>query len=495
MSTSYYDSNQQSTACLGSSEYEYRYIPTESNSQIFTIAVPPQLFGEQISRNSVNIVSDDKGLYNIVDDGNGNLINTTGSIQYSNVAYGTYGVRLYTSSYNLDGTGNYIAWNTPINGGTYTGSYWANPNYSITASRMNQTALSTRDTASYADISLNFNITASSNTTYYFGLGEDNYSSIYLDNTTIIDQSLSDTSGVFQFWNIYPVAISSGSHSVSIITKNTPSYLKDNPIALALEIYNNTYTQISQSITAGPTGSNTPANLNIVYSSKDHVGDLKVKERVGNVIYSQGLIIITNNNYVDAFNDLEPIKIGSQYWSSKNLNVSKYRNGDIIPEVNDSTQWANLTTGAWCYYGDNSGNPNIASGSVYGKLYNWYAVNDSRGLAPQGWHVPSDGEWTTLTNYLGGDAIAGGKMKESGTTHWASPNTGATNSSGFAGLPGGYRDPYGTFYDIGNLGFWWSSSAYNTSFAWFRDLSCSSANVGRYFNNKTIGFSVRLIKD
>src|SRR5665647_2153473 len=137
------------------------------------------------------------------------------------------------------------------------------------------------------------------------------------------------------------------------------------------------------------------------------------------------------------------VTICTQVWMLKNLDVSTYRNGDLIPEVTDQTAWATLTTGAWCY---NNNDP--AVGVIYGKLYNWYAVNDPRGLAPTGWHVPSDAEWTTLSTCLGGDAVAGGAKKETGTTHWTSPNTGATNSSGFTALPGGLRDRTGPFYNV-----------------------------------------------
>jgi len=131
---------------------------------------------------------------------------------------------------------------------------------------------------------------------------------------------------------------------------------------------------------------------------------------------------------------LSSVQIGNQTWTLKNLDVSTYRNGDPIPQVQDNTAWANLSTGAWCYYLNNT-----ANGTIYGKLYNWYAVNDPRGLAPNGYHIPTDAEWTTLTTYLGGSTLAGGKMKEAGSSHWLSPNTGATNSSGFKGLPGGFR--------------------------------------------------------
>jgi uncharacterized protein (TIGR02145 family) len=173
---------------------------------------------------------------------------------------------------------------------------------------------------------------------------------------------------------------------------------------------------------------------------------------------------------------------------SKNLDVAFYRNGDPIPQVSDPTAWAALTTGAWCYY-----NNDPLQGNKYGKLYNWYAVNDSRGLAPQGWHIPSDAEWTTLTTTLGGSSVAGGKMKEPGT-YWTAPNTGADNSSGFAGLPGGYRGTNGTFNDVGS-GYWWSSTENFTAYAWFRTLTYSNGNINRNFNFKQNGFSVRCLRD
>ncbi len=186
----------------------------------------------------------------------------------------------------------------------------------------------------------------------------------------------------------------------------------------------------------------------------------------------------------------QEIQIGSQLWTCKNLNVHHYRNDDIIPEVRDSAEWANLTTGAWCYYNNDS-----ALGAIYGKLYNWYAVNDPRGLAPEGWHVPTDAEWTTLTTYLGGDSISGGKMKETGTSHWQSPNAGATNESGFTALPGGALNYDGVFDLIDGYGFWWSSTETRATNAWSRALSYGSTDIGRGDNHKGCGFSVRCIKD
>jgi len=187
------------------------------------------------------------------------------------------------------------------------------------------------------------------------------------------------------------------------------------------------------------------------------------------------------------------VKIGDQQWMSKNLDVAFYRNGDPIPQVTDPTTWAGLSTGAWCYYNNDS-----TQGTTYGKLYNWYAVNDPRGLAPQGWHVPSDAEWTTLTSTLGGKSVAGGKMKVAGTTRWHTPNEGADNSSGFAGLAGGDRYYVGTFEDVGYGGGWWSSTEYtekSVSGGWFRGLGFSYSVVVRYANLKTFGFSVRCLRD
>ena len=191
---------------------------------------------------------------------------------------------------------------------------------------------------------------------------------------------------------------------------------------------------------------------------------------------------------------LPTIVIGTQQWMEKNLEVVTYRNGDVIAQVTDATAWAGLTTGAWCYY-----NNDVANGAIYGKLYNWYAVNDTRGLAPTGWHVPTDAEWTILTDKLGGVSVAGGKMKSVGTTIWTTPNTSATNESGFSGFPGGYRDTNGTFSNVGYYGGyyggWWSSSEYNTATALNRYLYHSFGGTSSFNYYKTYGFSVRCLRD
>jgi len=206
---------------------------------------------------------------------------------------------------------------------------------------------------------------------------------------------------------------------------------------------------------------------------------------------------VLNDNKVLAGNT---VRIGTQVWMKKNLDVTRYRNGDKIPQVKDRHKWASLTTGAWCWYNNDS-----ATGAVYGKLYNWYAVHDPRGLAPEGWHVPSEAEWTTLSTYLGGYAVAGGKMKstgtiEAGTGLWYAPNADATNSSGFTALPGGYHhfnDYYiESFYGAGITGFWWSTTEYTLlNYAWYHYINYGGGTIYADEIQKTWGFSVRCVKD
>jgi len=203
---------------------------------------------------------------------------------------------------------------------------------------------------------------------------------------------------------------------------------------------------------------------------------------------------------IQNFNMLQTnISIGSQIWTSLNLNVTSYRDGTPIPQVTDPSEWANLTTGAWCYYNNSSTN-----GNNYGKLYNWYAVagihdnnpnTPNKILAPIGWHIASDTEFTNLTTFLGGIAVAGGKMKSTGTTYWQSPNAGATNESGFTALPGGLRNSNGIFGALNIDGYWWSSSELDPTNAWYRIVVSGNGGVGTSTTLKTHGFSVRCIKD
>lgn len=184
------------------------------------------------------------------------------------------------------------------------------------------------------------------------------------------------------------------------------------------------------------------------------------------------------------------VSICCQNWMTKNLNVDTYRNGDPIPNVTDIGVWTGLTTGAYCYFNNDS----TTYAATYGKLYNWYAVNDPRGLAPEGWHIPTEFEWSSLGTCLGGEDIAGGPMKAIGTT-WEPPNEGATNFSGFTGLPGGYRDEEGEFYNFYILGIWWSSSEELTDDAWTRYLNYHLDDLLVAHFHKYLGCSVRCIKD
>ncbi len=203
-----------------------------------------------------------------------------------------------------------------------------------------------------------------------------------------------------------------------------------------------------------------------------------------------GTIWVTSNVVEGNLPPIPIVTICAQVWMQNNLDVTTYRNGESIPYVTNATTWAALTTGAYCSY-----NNNPANDAIYGKLYNWYAVNDPRGLAPTGYHVPTDTEWTTLTTCLGGTFAAGGKMKEIGTTHWNSPNTSATNEFGFTGLPGGYRDGSGIFDGISYGGFWWCSSEKDTTYAWYRSLGYNFGSAYRSSNFKIYGLSVRCLRD
>jgi len=211
------------------------------------------------------------------------------------------------------------------------------------------------------------------------------------------------------------------------------------------------------------------------------------------------------------------VKIGNQWWMAENLRVTHYRNMDgcptvapgaapwvtanpevstylydAIPYVTDDATWSVLTSGAYCNY-----NNSEANALIYGNLYNWYAVADSRGIAPVGWHVPIDAEWQTLVDILGGELIAGGALKETGTAHWVDPNTG-TDEFGFTALPGGYRLINGTFRGMGTNALFWSCTEDESAFmpfGWYRSLFNSSSGILRLSDSKRIGMSVRCVRD
>lgn len=186
-------------------------------------------------------------------------------------------------------------------------------------------------------------------------------------------------------------------------------------------------------------------------------------------------------------NSYTTIILGTQVWMGENLRTSLYNDNTSIPQITDGPTWAGLTSGAWCWY-NNDSSLNIP----YGKLYNWNAVNTGK-LCPTGWHVPTDVDWTTLKDYL--DPFAGGKMKEEGTLHWNSPNDFVTNASGFTALPGGCRESNGIFVQFSDIGYYWSSTEFNSGNAWFLRLSKTSVLFFFSGSNKKEGKSVRCVKD
>jgi uncharacterized protein (TIGR02145 family) len=183
------------------------------------------------------------------------------------------------------------------------------------------------------------------------------------------------------------------------------------------------------------------------------------------------------------------VTIGSQVWLMENLKVTHYRNGDSLSNILDGVAWLAQDSGVYCCY-----NNNTDLAATYGNLYNWFAIADSRGLAPEGWHVATNAEWQILTDSLGGDTVAGDKLKEAGTSHWDDPNAG-TNESGFTALPGGSRSAGGEFMDIGSFGVFWTSTDYSGDFAWMRGLSHENSTVQQGGGYKYYGYSVRCVKD
>jgi uncharacterized protein (TIGR02145 family) len=205
-------------------------------------------------------------------------------------------------------------------------------------------------------------------------------------------------------------------------------------------------------------------------------------------------VLFTQINYA------QTVTIGKQVWMTKNLNVDKFRNGGPIPEAKTEEEWKAAEKNkqpAWCYY-----DYNPTYGEKYGKLYNWYAVNDLRGLAPEGWKIPSDKDWTSLTDFLGGESVSGKKMKS--TEFWAvnkGESGNGTNESSFLGLPGSFCVG-GSFVNMENLnanigkcGYWWTSTELSPDAALYRKLDYSNGSVLRNSSYKENGFSVRCLKD
>jgi len=189
-------------------------------------------------------------------------------------------------------------------------------------------------------------------------------------------------------------------------------------------------------------------------------------------------------------NKYSTVQIGTQLWMKENLRTTRYKDGSDIPLVSDNVKWSNLASPGYCWYNNDA----AIYGNTYGALYNWYTVGTNK-LCPDGWHVPTEVEWTILTAYLGGENAAGGKLKEAGSFHWESPNAGATNESDFTALPGGFRNAASTYNNITYSGSWYSATEYDASNAWNHTIYSNSANLYPYCNSKRGGYSVRCLKD
>ena len=200
-------------------------------------------------------------------------------------------------------------------------------------------------------------------------------------------------------------------------------------------------------------------------------------------------------------NVYQTVKIGTQWWMAENLRVTHYRNGDTIPNVTDSATWVNLTTGAWSAYAHDPNNV-----ATYGRLYNWFTVDDSRIIAPLGWHVPTDAEWKQLEMTLGMSqaqadsmnwrgSVEGGMLKDTGIAHWQTPNVGATNEKGFKALPGGMHHMNSHFQSLGIDGYFWSTTESSGTLVWHRSLNYNRSTLYRAINLKNYGFSIRCVKN
>jgi uncharacterized protein (TIGR02145 family) len=193
--------------------------------------------------------------------------------------------------------------------------------------------------------------------------------------------------------------------------------------------------------------------------------------------------------------------IGGRRWMAENLRSGHFANGDPIPYQPGATQWSQLSEAGWSNY-----DLDASYDEVYGKLYNWYAVNDARNVCPSGWHVPTDGDWMALEEMLGLSEVeleasgargvgvnAGGHLKA--VALWDAPNTGATDSTGFTAYPGGIRSMYGGYTNVGTRGHWWTATPFDTVYSWCRELSTSSRGIYRVRTNRLVGASVRCVKN
>jgi len=295
-------------------------------------------------------------------------------------------------------------------------------------------------------------------------------------------------------------------HSYMVIGLQTGIY--------TVRINSDAYTYTGKLVSQGSSGSD--IKIRYIGNSAIQITTQKLKSTTSEITmqYTNGdLLKITGNsgNYSTIFMDVPTesktitftfiacsdadgnnypiVKIGNQWWIAENQKTTTFKDGSSIPLVTDNNLWAKLETPGYCWYKNDE-----LYKDTYGALYNWFAVNTGK-LAPDGWHVPTDEEWTMLTTSLEGKDLAGGKLKETGTSHWIAKSKGVSNMSGFTGLPGGYRDYNGLFHDINNRAVFWSASVANTGDAWLRELHYSYDYVNRFDWYQVHGYSVRCLKD
>jgi uncharacterized protein (TIGR02145 family) len=226
---------------------------------------------------------------------------------------------------------------------------------------------------------------------------------------------------------------------------------------------------------------------------------MKIAERPSRLLFIQVVIMFTlicsvsaqTGNVVRDIdgNVYKTVKIGNQTWMAENLRTTRFNDGTPVPLVKDQNAWIILSAPAFCWYNNDS-----VFNATYGALYNGFAINTEK-LCPAGWHISSDAEWSVLVEFLGGESVAGGKMKEADTKNWISPNTGATNESGFNALPGGTRYGNGLFFSMKSAGSWWTLNKSNSLNGYYRSLNNASKTVTRNYTDLTFGNSVRCIKN
>jgi uncharacterized protein (TIGR02145 family) len=280
---------------------------------------------------------------------------------------------------------------------------------------------------------------------------------------------------------------SGGTYKISFLYDTTTAY-RYSAIAEPDTATGSKYTTVNSNLTGLKAGKTYYYKVVAVISSDTTFGDEETFTTTNPgksiISFNSGLAYgsvkdVDNNVYRTIF-------IGTQTWMAENLKTTRFNDGAEITFTPAGTAWAGLSMPGYCWYNNDS--------VVYGALYNWHAVSKSN-ICPAGWHVPSDEEWSVLTNFVGGESLAGENLKEPGTNHWLTTNVRISNEAGFTALPGGYRFAEGTYGNIRRYGYWWSSSESSTADAYCRDMLSSYSNTNRTNSGKNNGFSVRCLKD